>query len=101
MFVRWRHRFDKLTALLVKSARVNGAPRQQHIAVLGSVPESGGRWRDRCEFWEAVVNKLDNLPYRMSLAERIKIEDAIALKVPRPNKRERAQWHELQKLRRS
>jgi hypothetical protein len=97
MFVRWRHRSEKLTALLVKSARVNGAPRQQHIAVLGSVPESGVRWRDRCEFWEEVVSKLDDASHshRMSLAERTKIEDAIALKIARPTKRESAQWNKL------
>jgi hypothetical protein len=101
MFVRWRHRSEKLIALLVKIARVNGAPRQQHIAVLGSVPKSGGGWRDRCEFWEEVVSRLDDASYshRMSLAERTKIEDAIALKVPRPNKRERAQWNKLQERR--
>jgi hypothetical protein len=45
MFVRWQSRNRKglrvlLRAVLVESERVSGAPRQQHIAYLGSVADT-------------------------------------------------------------
>lgn len=93
MFVRWqlyrsqaRNRYvreanDKdarLKAILVESVRVDGKPRQRHIAFLGSVLIDGS---DRRRFWYDVTTKLNRLSNRVSPLERSRIGDAIAKKV--------------------
>jgi hypothetical protein len=87
MYVRWQRRPHKdTTAVLVESIRVNGKPRQRHIAYLGSF----GRWLlephnvdRRAQWWRNVTSKLDALGKRVSPDDRRKIEAALTKAVPR------------------
>jgi hypothetical protein len=89
MFVRWqlyrsqaltrhhRKRNDeraRLKAVLVESVRVDGKPRQKHIAFLGSTSIDGG---DRRRFWYEVTTSLDRLDNRVSPQDRKRIVAAI------------------------
>ena len=93
MFVRWqlyrsqalnrwqREHNDKharLKAILVKSVRVDGKPRQRHVAFLGSTSIDGA---DLPRFWYDVTTRLDRLGNQLSLQERERIGAAIANKV--------------------
>ena len=106
-----------LTATLVESKRVNGKPRQRHVAYLGTItvwddlPWYGESWRTlpigtggvACEshtvsFWDDVRKRLDALNGRVG---RKRIMASIAATVPRPNaktrrrtERERKAWLE-------
>lgn len=101
MFIRWqsreretvkfgRHRAPgkpdvRWTAILAESKRVDGKPRQQHVAYLGSITESAMQiMAQRCFFWEDVWGKLDWLGNRITAVDRERIETAIATKVPCP-----------------
>ena len=80
--VRW-------TAVLVESVRTCGQPRSRHIALLGSITESGMEIdSQRRHFWDAVLDRLDRLANRISIEDRRRIEVAIALKVPRLSREE-------------
>jgi hypothetical protein len=97
MFVRWKSRIRECyysgslcpgdvtwTAILAGTKRVNGQPRQQHIAYLGSISEGENKMLiRRCQFWDRVADRLDNLGNRITNREQIEI--AIARKVPRPS----------------
>jgi hypothetical protein len=93
MFVRWqlyqsqaqnlpewnrRYRLERarLKAILVESVRIDGKPRQRHIAFLGSTCIDGG---DRERFWYQVTRRLNKL--RLSPDDRKTIGRAIAKKV--------------------
>lgn len=93
MYVRWqqyrsqardqrqRERNDqraRLEATLVKNVRVNGKPRQKHVAFLGSMSIDGS---DRPRFWYDVTTRLTRLSNRLSPAEREQIGAAIAKRV--------------------
>ena len=82
MFVRWqkRHakRWDLITAALIESARVDGQPRQRHVAYLGSV-----RINRAIRFWQRVDACLDKLD--VTATDRHKIEAMLAAEVPRPS----------------
>jgi hypothetical protein len=96
MFVRWQKRESKRTkyrrrskppgatwsVVLAESVRVNGKPRQKHIAYLGSFNESiltPGRICVRGQFWKRIRARLDNL--KIPPGTRRRIEAAIAKKV--------------------
>jgi hypothetical protein len=80
--VRW-------TAVLVESVRVKGQRRQRHIASLASITESHLEVdQQRRYFWNAVNERLDRLGNLISIDDRRRIEDAIALKVPRLSREE-------------
>lgn len=82
--VRW-------TAILVESVRVDGEPRQRHIAFLASITDSRiAVDNQRRYFWDHVYDRLDHLGNRIPLEDRKKIEAAIALKVPRLSRAEHA-----------
>jgi hypothetical protein len=97
MFVRWqlyeskakdetlreqRHARDaRLKAVLVESARVDGKPRQKHVAFLGSMYRNG---RDRLRFWHEVTTALQRLDNRVTAPERERILAAIRAKVGAP-----------------
>jgi hypothetical protein len=106
MFVRWQklpNRSERdvfgrastanarLTAILVKSMRVNGKPRQQHIAVLGRITE---RQREsvfgRFWFWRKIKKSLDLLQHEaiISPTDRPKIEASIAKRVRKIKQRQ-------------
>jgi hypothetical protein len=75
--VRW-------TAVVVENMRIDGKPRQQHVASLASITESRMEViHQRRYFWDDVHDRLDQLGSRISLYDRRRIEAAIALKVPR------------------
>jgi hypothetical protein len=93
MFVRWqlyrsqardrnhREHNDKharLKAILVESVRIDGKPRQRHVAFLGSTSIDGS---DRRRFWYHVTTKLNRLSNRLSPEDRKRIAAAIAQKV--------------------
>jgi hypothetical protein len=90
------------TAIIVENVRVNGKPKQQHVAYLATICESelvhmGARIR----FWDKVTKRLDGLSNRILADDRAKIEAAIEAQLPRPtpeerqqNAREREQWTE-------
>jgi hypothetical protein len=75
--VRW-------AAVLVESVRVNGKPRQRHIAYLASITDSRTEivHHRRC-FWDAVQEGLDRQGNAVSPEDRKRIEAAITCKVPR------------------
>jgi hypothetical protein len=75
--VRW-------TAVVVENMRIDGKPRQQHVASLASITESRMEViHQRRYFWDDVHDRLDQLGNRISLYDRRRIEAAVALKVPR------------------
>jgi hypothetical protein len=83
--VRW-------TAIIVESVRIGGQPRQQHVASLAGFTESymegKGSVHARRYFWDEVHERLDQLGNRISMEDRCRIEQAVALKVPRLSKEE-------------
>ena len=75
--VRW-------TAVVVENMRIDGKPRQQHVASLASITESRMEViHQRRYFWDDVHDRLDQLGNRVSIDDRRCIEAAVALKVPR------------------
>jgi hypothetical protein len=113
MFVRWQSRTRECyfpygditwTAILAETKRVNGQPRQRHLAYLGSMSEERSKILvQRCDFWDQIVDRLNKLGNRIT--DREQIETAIAKKVPRPsaaeykeaarNRAEKVGWEEL------
>jgi hypothetical protein len=74
-----------LRAVLVEAVRVDGRPRQRHIAYLGGI--AGNRIADAeaCwQFWKAVTERLNRLGNRISEEEQGKIIAVITAKVGEP-----------------
>jgi hypothetical protein len=91
----WRRPKDKrLTAILVESVRVDGKPRQRHIASLASIREDQiiNDVGYRCSFWERITRKLDRLRNKVSADDRRRIEAALAKRVPCPTRKQYDQW---------
>jgi hypothetical protein len=83
MFVRWQGKGTRWSAVLVESRRVNGKPRQQHVACLGSIDETQrGKDFPVLRFWGKAWRVLDRLGNRISETERERIEQSLAVKVP-------------------
>jgi hypothetical protein len=68
MFVRWqsrgnsnsKHYGDSWSAILVRSKRVDGKPRQEHVAYLGSITDKRLKIDlQRCWFWNHVTAPLE------------------------------------------
>src|SRR6516165_10277451 len=73
------------TAILVEASRVDGKPKQEHIAYLGGITESAIEiLPQRCYFWDEVTERLNKLSDRITPEERLRIESAIAERVPLP-----------------
>jgi hypothetical protein len=93
MYVRWLiyksqaryiHRpHDRWTAILVESIRIDGKPRQRHIACLASFRPA---YDSLFVFWEKITRKLDSLSNRVTAEERQRIEAQIADTVPCPSR---------------
>ena len=80
--IRW-------TAVVVESVRVNGRPREHHVALLASITESRiDVDHQRRYFWDAVYDRLDQLGDRISIDDRRHIEESVARKVPRLSREE-------------
>lgn len=100
MFVRWQEyksiakwRPDRpvkrIKAILVESARVDGKPRQRHVAFISSYePDLSDRFR----FWRESRERLDRLGKRITPEDRTKIEAALAQRVPPTTPEEEAQY---------
>lgn len=91
---------ETLVAKLFRSRRVDGQPRQQHVAYLSSIPldllsdappsETGfllratliGRTVARGYFWESAMAALEKVD-GLTSNERVKIEAQLASRVPR------------------
>jgi len=101
MFVRWQiHRSQALdhwhcklndeparfSAVLVETVRVDGRPRQQHIAFLGSTTVNA---KDHLGFWCQVTERLDRLSNRLTPQDRKQIVAAIAKRLGRRRRRKR------------
>jgi hypothetical protein len=97
MYIRWQLRTKangdvQHRAVLVESARVDGKPRQQLIAYLGSYSEqrfardTGPFWR--AQFLDEIAERLDRLSNRITPAERKRLDKDIAARVGRPTKSE-------------
>jgi hypothetical protein len=72
------------TAVIVESVRIDGKPRQQHVAWLASITESRIEVdHQRRYYWDAVYERRDQLGNRISIDDRRRIEAAVARKVPR------------------
>ena len=72
-------------AILVESVRVEGKPKQRHIAYLAGIKEDRlGELTGRCRFYMDVVATLDRLGNQVSAAERKRVETALMRKVPCP-----------------
>ena len=91
MFVRWRRRNSKhkgttLVAELAESRRVNGKPRLQYIATLGSVSEDAitEEYGDEIlAFWRRVDGRLERLDNRTTPEDKAAILEALEKRVPR------------------
>ena len=90
MFVRWQqrkrgrtywsgfhpaHAGDALVATLIKSVRIDGKPRQQVIAYLGTARTEG----HQIHFWQDVLKRLDGV--ELTPEDRGKAVEQIAAKV--------------------
>lgn len=104
MFVRWQKRARQWpkygshwndddtrrkdahwAAILVESVRIDGKPRQRHVAYLGSIVESALTEETKCHrgyFWRDIKERLDRLDNRIPAKDRVAIEKKIAEKVP-------------------
>jgi hypothetical protein len=102
MYIRWQQRFDRKGkglhrpdaaqsyAVLVENTRINGVPRQRHVAYLGSnlYPEDQNHYY-RYRWWRQMTARLDQLGNMIPAEQRPKIEAALAKRVPLPPRRYR------------
>lgn len=105
MFVRWKRRERVkrrrgktlatgrflLSAVLVRSERRGGRPRQAIVAYLGSLNEdwlNSSVARDR--FWQLAAERLDRIP--LTPAERQEVERQVRQRVPPPDHKEIEAW---------
>jgi hypothetical protein len=89
MYVRWQKQqrpYNRLywAAQLVTIARVNGVPKQKHLAYLAGIAEdSKGIAEARRTFWIKATAALDALR-KLKPEDRQKIERSLATRVPPP-----------------
>jgi hypothetical protein len=80
---RYLKRSPRCKALLVEAVRVNGQPRQRHIAFLARYQiDAIDRPDIRFLFWQRARSRLDQLGNRISPETRKKIEVTLARHVP-------------------
>jgi hypothetical protein len=108
MFIRWQSRKREIyyshwgrkadpygdvhwNAVLVESVRVNGKPRQKHIANLCGFTEHQIKIpAQQLYTWEHAIKALDGLGKRITPEQRRQVEAALAERIgrPKPTKRE-------------
>jgi hypothetical protein len=81
MFVRFRRRRTRLLVSLVATRRVDGKPRAEHIASLGSIAQPADVI-DRARFWQALHARLAALANR--LPDPTPAYAAIQARIPLP-----------------
>ena len=93
MFIRWIERPSKtpgydetaLSLILAETRRIDGKPRQRHIAYLGGITdEQIANLVSRCYFWDSVNAAFHKLGNQVTADDRQRFEKAIAARVPRP-----------------
>ena len=94
MFVRFREikRQDgssRLEAALIEARRRGGRPRQEFVAVLGSIPWPEPSFDARIAFWETLHQRLSRLANR--IGDTGKIMGAIHAQIPMPTQEELAE----------
>jgi len=99
MFVRWTSRAKRTgwegpdvhhRAILVEAVRIDGKPRQRHVAYLIGFTESRARTaHGRVNIWDEIAERLDQLDDRITAIDRKKVEAAVAMKLPKPTAAER------------
>ncbi len=97
MYVIWRRRKRdnyagwnkigdvRLTPVIVQSRRVDGKPKQEHIACLPSIIETRINNKSAVWFWTAVEEKLTRLTNRIPHEDMAKIRAALDKMVPQPD----------------
>jgi hypothetical protein len=81
-------------AVLIEAVRVDGKPRQRHVAYLGSFTERGiESVHQRCWFWDRVTVRLHSLSNHLTDEDRNRIITELAAKVLVPTRQEYAQSH--------
>ena len=113
MFIRWQSRKREIyyshwgrnadpygdvhwNAVLVESLRINGKPRQKHIANLCGFTEYQIKHpAQQVRVWEHAIKTLDRLGNRITPEQRRQVEAALAKRIGRakPTKREIAAQH--------
>jgi hypothetical protein len=113
MFIRWQSRKRGIyysywgrdgdphgdvhwNAVLVESVRVNGKPRQKHIANLCGFTEHQIKHPAQQVYtWEHAIKTLDRLDNRITPEQRRQVETELAERLgrPKPTKREIAAQH--------
>jgi hypothetical protein len=72
-------------AILVENTRVDGKPRQQHIAYLAGFTESAVAAPAQQRYlWDRIVERLNQLANRISPEDRRSIEAALIEKIGKP-----------------
>ena len=96
MYVIWRKRKRahyagwnsigdiRLTPIIVQSRRVNGKPKQEHVACLPSIIESHISDKSAVWYWAAVEERLARLTNRIPREDMEKIRAALDKVVPQP-----------------
>jgi hypothetical protein len=96
MYARWQRRESVATkyrkqeplgarwsVIVVENVRVDGKPKQKHVAYLGGFDEAALEWVGwRDQFWMKISKRLDGLANRIPPDDRQMIEAAIAKKIP-------------------
>lgn len=81
MFVKFRRTPMRLAASLVETRRVDGAPRPEHIASLGSISVDPMTVAGRVAYWHELHKRLDKLGNRVG-DEKFMILGAIHAQIP-------------------
>jgi hypothetical protein len=99
MYVKWEDRLNRTgtAAVLVEAQRIEGKPRQRHIAYLGTYTNSlysleEGEYHDehnvhrRAWFWHGMTQRLAKL--NLSAEQRSHIKTLVAKRLPKPTEAE-------------
>jgi hypothetical protein len=81
MYVRFQQQGRRLQPSLMQARRIDGKPRSEHIASLGSV-DADVSVRERLAFWAALPGRLARLGNRVSPDEHGKIYGALHARIP-------------------
>ena len=80
---RWQSPITRFKAVLFEEVRIDGKPRQKHIASIASFEEGKlDQISARSGFWRHARKQLDRIGNKITPADRSKIEAALAQRVP-------------------
>jgi hypothetical protein len=81
MFARFHQTPSRLQVSLRESRRIDGKPRCEHIASLGSIPEPTTT-ADRVAFWARLHQRLAKLSNRIGAEDQEKILGSVHARIP-------------------